>query len=393
MGDVLGPIWRDWAEADIGISLAGVGLPRLPPQITINTLKKAETIEVNSNGMIDVRNLILERLRSGLAIRLRNKEIVAIMVETQNGYKSLCNVTKSEMKDGKLVISLSTDDNNLTPAPAGAYKSAKLTFYSHGEKNVPGFYEPVRFATWNKSNSQLTVNKADQLPGTPFAEQVSRPPWWFDSWFDASSVGRNLLILAKDGNGNTNKMVARVKGVTSDNKITKFELTTKGFVSSGKAATNAVSGFASGEYHGLNFFQYEEPCESQDCPNRKTAALSVSGTITKVNNADGTFQVGFTVKEKARALLLYGFDVASENAKIFLPKLSKDLEADALAQVTLLGTRRNLLGYMTGLKQSKDLWTATFECDYGYDTYMEGTKIGEIVLWFSAAAPREAGVI
>ena len=350
-----------WAEADINISLAG------GPQLTINTLKKAETIEVKSNGMFYLRNLNLEKLRSYLAIGLRNRERVAIMVETQNGYKSLCNVTKSEMKDDKLVISFSTDDNNL--APAGAYKSAKLIFYSHGEKSEYARYYGASVATWNKSNSQLTVNKADQLPGSPFISFIA-------------SIGQKLLIIGKDGNGNTNKMVAKVKGVTFDNKRTKIELTTKGFMSSGKAATNAVSGFASGECYDLNFFQYEEPCEPQDCPNSKTAALSVNGTITKVNNADGTFQVGFTPLK--RTLLLDGLNVASENANRFLPKLSKDLREGGTtpAEVLLLGKAGNLFGSMTSLKQSKDnltLWTATFKCDYGYQ-YTKGTKIGEIVI-------------
>jgi hypothetical protein len=180
-----------WAEADINISLAG------GPQLTIDTLKKAETIEVNSNGMIGVRNLNLEKLRSYLAIGLRNRETsVGIMVETQNGYKSLCNVTKSEMKDDKLVISLWTDDNNL--APAGAYKSAKLTFYSHGEKSEYVDFYGASFATWDKSNSQLTVNKADQLPGNSLTPVIA-------------SIGQKLLIIGNDGNGNTNKMVARVK--------------------------------------------------------------------------------------------------------------------------------------------------------------------------------------
>jgi hypothetical protein len=362
MRDGLIFIWRMWAEADISLA-GGPGLP----QLTINTLKKAETIKVNSNGMIYVRNFNLDRLRSALAIGLRNRERVGIMVETQNGYKSLCNVTKSEMKDGKLVISLSTDDNNL--APAGAYKSAKLTFYSHGEKSeYARYYGAASFATWNKSNSQLTVNKADQLPG-------SRLPF-------IDSIGQKLLIIGKDGNGNTNKMVAKVKGVTFDNKRTKIELTTKGFMSSGKAATNAVSGFASGEYHNLKLFQYEEPCEPQDCPNSKTAALSVNGTITKVNNADGTFQVGFTPLK--RALTLEVLNVASENANTFLPKLSKDLreEGTTPAEVLLLGKAGNLFGSMTSLKQSKDnlkLWIATFKCDYGYQ-YTKGTKIEEIVI-------------
>jgi hypothetical protein len=361
--DVIRYFWRSLVvKADIDISLASGPLP----QLTINTLKKAETIEVKSNGMIYVRNLNLERLRSALAIRLRNKERLVIMVETQNGYKSLCNVTKSEMKDGKIVISLSTDDNNLY---FGLYKSAKLTFYSHGEKSEYARYYGASVATWDKSNRQLTVNKADQLPGSPLIAVIA-------------SIGQKILIIGKDGNGNTNKMVARVKGVTFDNKRTNFELTTKGFMPSGKAATNAVSGFPSGKYHDLKLFQYEEPYEPHDYQNSKTAALSVDGTITKVNNADGTFQVGFT--GKGRFLIIDGLNVASENAKDFLTEMSKDLQAGTLAQVNLLGKAGTIVavGNMTSLKQSKDNlepWIATFECDYGYQ-YTKGTKIEEIII-------------
>jgi hypothetical protein len=153
---------------------------------------------------------------------------------------------------------------------------------------------------------------------------------------------------------------------------------------SGKSATNAVSGFASGKYYDLKLFQYEEPYEPQDCPNSKTAALSVNGTITKVNNADGTFQVGFTPIK--RALILEVLNVASENANTFLPKLSKDLREGGTtpAEMLLLGKAGNLFGSMTSLKQSKDnlkTWTATFKCDYGYQ-YTKGTKIVEIVIQY-----------
>ena len=77
--------------------------------------------------------------------------------------------------------------------------------------------------------------------------------------------------------------------------------------------------------------------------------------------------------------------MASENAKIYLPNLSKDLREGATpAEVFLLGRAGVIAGFMTGLKQSKDNlkpWIATFECGYGYyDQYTKGTKIEEIVI-------------
>ena len=77
--------------------------------------------------------------------------------------------------------------------------------------------------------------------------------------------------------------------------------------------------------------------------------------------------------------------MASENAKIYLPNLSKDLrEVTTPAEVFLLGRAGVTARSMTSLKQSKDnleSWIGTFECGYGYyDQYTKGTKIEEIVI-------------
>jgi hypothetical protein len=361
----------DWIYRIIDLFQADINVERFSSGqifVGLRNVEKAETIQVNSNGDFTVRTLNFERFNREIMRSHIKKSVKAMEVNLANGNKYVYNVIKTEMRDDKLELILATNGNN--DITSGDYINADIKFYLASENDFHVPFTELGTATWNQSSKLMTFKTNDQ--GVPLA-----------------SVGKNLLITGKDDKGKTKRMVAKVKSVTVNNENTLLELTNKDFAPIGTTAKNAVHGFSTGIYNDFRIL-YEEPCEPQDCQYNKNAALSIDGTIKKVNKDAGTFQVDF--KAMGRAITISGINVESENAGIFLEKMYKYVNLDQWdffvigLTTAVYGINASLGGiFLSGLKKNKDRWTATFK--YGGDLNIKkGTKMEGIYFGFKNEA-------